>query len=118
MASVWIKTRRTANGDKRYRVEFRLGGRESRTRYGGTFKTMREASLRKGWIAGELSALRVPDLSLFAPEQQTAPTLAEAAEAWRVSRVDVVHQTGNMHRSALGRISEHVPRLWRSELTP
>jgi hypothetical protein len=32
----------------RYRVEYRLGGRESAIRYGGSFKTMREAMIAKG----------------------------------------------------------------------
>jgi hypothetical protein len=35
MASVWIRARPTKDGGKRYRVEFRLGGREARIRYGG-----------------------------------------------------------------------------------
>ena len=53
--------RRTAS--KRYRVEYRLGGRESKTRYGGSFKTQqREAIAPQACIAGELAALRVPDL--------------------------------------------------------
>ena len=37
MPSVWLRPRPTANGGRRYRVEFRLGGRESRPRYGGSF---------------------------------------------------------------------------------
>ena len=39
------------------------------------------------------------------------PTLAEAAEAWRASRVDVAEQTGNMHRSAFARIFKVRPGL-------
>ena len=46
MASVWIRTRSTKGGGKRYRVEFRLGGREARIRYGGSFATKREATIR------------------------------------------------------------------------
>jgi hypothetical protein len=36
----------------RYRVRFRLGGAGSRARYGGSFATMREAKIRRDWIAG------------------------------------------------------------------
>jgi hypothetical protein len=79
MASAWIITRTTKAGERRYRVEYRLGGRESATRYGGSFKTKREADERRRWITGELAGRRVPDLSLFAPESR-APTLAEAAQ--------------------------------------
>ena len=43
MASAWITPRTTADGGKRYRVEFRLGGRGTRIRYAGSFKTKREA---------------------------------------------------------------------------
>jgi len=55
MASAWIVTRSTASGAKRYRVEFRCGGREAPTRYGGCFRTQREALERKRWISGELA---------------------------------------------------------------
>lgn len=103
MASTWITTRTTGDGDKRYRVMFRLGGRETAPRYGGSFKTKREAAARKNWIAGELAALRVPNLrSLEAPP--SAPMLAIAAERWRASRVDVTEGTATLHRVALNRV--------------
>jgi integrase len=93
MPSVWVKTRATKKGGKRYRVEFRLGGRESSVLYGGSFPTMREASIRKGWIGGELAAQRVPDLKSLALEQPKAPTLEEAGARWSASRVDVAETT-------------------------
>jgi integrase len=100
MASVWIRTRPTKDGGKRYRVEFRLGGRESRIRYGGSFTTKREATIRAGWIAGELAAQRVPELG--APfEPAAASTLHEAARRWQDSRVDVAENTRLQHRSAV-----------------
>jgi len=102
MASVWITPRPTRNGDRRYRVLYRLGGRESTPRYGGSFTTKRDALTRKQWIAGELAALRVPDLNrIAAPER--APTVAEAAERWRASRLDVAEGTRTLHRVALKR---------------
>lgn len=104
MPSVWISKRKTDAGSTRYRVGYQLGGRGTRARYGGSFKTKREAKIRRDWIVGELAALRVPNLAILAVEQPKAPTLREAAEAWRTSRVDVVEQTGNMHRSSVGRI--------------
>jgi integrase len=111
MASVWITTRTTSAGSKRYRVGYQLGGRSTRSRYGGSFKTMREAKIRRDWIAGELAALRAPNLTLLVVEQPTAPTLADAAEAWRTSRVDVVEQTSSMHRSSIARIWKAAPHL-------
>lgn len=103
MASAWTVTRPTKTGGRRYRVEWRAGGRESATRYGGSFKTKREADERRRWIVGELAGRRVPDLGTFALAQR-APTLAEAAERWRASRVDVAEGTRVLHRVALGRV--------------
>jgi integrase len=104
VASVWITPRATKDGGKRYRVEYRLGGRESQTRYGGSFKTGREAKARKGWIAGELAALRVPDLTLLAAEAPSSPLLTDACEAWRQSRIDVTEGTRTLYRVALSRV--------------
>jgi hypothetical protein len=44
--SVWIRTRPTRES-KRFRVEYRLGGRESKIRYGGSFKTKQLAKIRR-----------------------------------------------------------------------
>jgi hypothetical protein len=101
--SSWIITRKTRRGEKRYRVEFRLGGRGSATRYGGSFRTKREAEERRRWIDGELAGRRVPDLRSVELEQR-ALRLAEAVERWRESRVDVSEATRVLHRVALGRV--------------
>jgi integrase len=102
MASVWITKRTTASGGPRHRVMFRLGGRETSPRYGGSFKTLREARARRDWIAGELAALRVPDLHAL-EKAKPAPTLAEAYERWRASRLDVSAATATYQRSAIRR---------------
>jgi integrase len=102
MASCFIERRSSGRG-VRYRVRFRLGGRESKSRYGGSFATMREARVRRDWIAGELAAMRVPDISALA-EPEPAPTLREMATRWQASRVDVRESTLIQHRTALGRV--------------
>jgi integrase len=111
VASVWVRIRETRAGARRYRVEFRLGGRESKIRYGGSFKTRREATNRRNWVQGELAALRIPDLRQPEGKRPTMPTLAEAAERWRESRIDVDASTSNMHRSAYVRIGKIAPDL-------
>jgi integrase len=58
----------------------------------------------ESWIAGELAALCVPDLSALRAEPVTAPTVAEAAARWRSSRVDVAESTRVLHRVALSRV--------------
>jgi integrase len=81
------------------------GGRESVPRYGGSFGTQREALARKAWIAGELAAMRVPDLRYTAAE---TVTLRQLAARWQASRVDVSEGTAQTYRVALGRL---LPRL-------
>jgi integrase len=110
VSSVWIRPRRAKDGTLRFRVEYRPGGREASPQFGGSFRTKREAQERKLWIAGELSALRLPDLRLIVEAKPTR-TLADAAETWRRSRVDVAEQTRNMHRSAFERIFKVRPEL-------
>jgi hypothetical protein len=61
MASAWIIRRQTKSGP-RYRVLFRLGGREATARYAGSFPTRAQALERRRWVDGELSAMRVPDV--------------------------------------------------------
>jgi hypothetical protein len=87
----------------RYRVRYRLGGRESTRRYAGSFRTKREALARAAWVAGELAAMRVPDLTLL-EAGPAAPTVEQACERWRKGRVDVADGTRVLHRVALGRV--------------
>jgi integrase len=103
--SAWVARLERSTGT-RYRVLFRVGGRESVPQHGGIFKTAREAKNRRDWIAGELSSMRIPDLALIAPAP--AETFGDVAERWRKSRVDVADGTAATHRVNLGRI---VPRL-------
>jgi integrase len=98
------------DGSKRYRVRYRPGGREAGIRYGGSFKTMREAKIRRDHIAGELAGLRIPDMRLARGEPEV-PILGAATEAWRASRIDVVKGTQNMHRSAFARIFRVRPKM-------
>lgn len=108
MASTWITKRETRGGALRYRVEFRLGGRESRILYGGSFATKREATIRAGWIAGELAAQRKPNLSALVTEPATAPTIAAAGERWLASRLDIAEATRVRHQLELARIGKLV----------
>ena len=47
--------------------------------------------------------MRVPDIRIFG-ESKRSPTLTEAAERWRSSRVDVTESTRVLHRVALDRV--------------
>ena len=64
---------------------------------------MRAATARRNWLAGELAAMRTPDLgSLLAPAG--TPTLLKVAETWRASRIDVAAGTAATYRVNPGRI--------------
>jgi integrase len=104
MPSVWIERRTIAGEGHRYLVKYRLGGRESAKRYAGSFATRRDALTRQRWVVGELAAVRVPCVSQLADAIDATPTLAEAAERWRASRVDVTEGTAVGHRVQLGRV--------------
>ena len=106
MPSTWITTRSTKDGGKRYRVMFRTGGHQTAPSYGGSFKTKREALIRKAAIAGDLAALRMPNLRFESASDMT--TLRSEAARWQRSRVDVSEGTAQTYRVALGRL---LPRL-------
>jgi integrase len=117
MPSSWIERRATPGGRTRYLVKFRLGGRESAHRYAGSFATRREALARRRWVAGELAALRVPRLARLEDARPTL-TVAEAAEGWRASRVDVTDGTAVGHRVQLNRVLPLLGARRVDELTP
>jgi integrase len=116
--SAWIEKRPTADGGNRYLVKYRLGGRESAHRYAGSFPTRREALARKRWVAGELASMRVPRLRGLEDASRAAPTLAEAAERWRASRVDVTAGTAVGHRVQLSRVLPLLGSRRVDEITP
>jgi integrase len=109
--SAWIQRFVAKDGSSRFRVRFRVGGRESAIGYAGSFRTMREAKVRRDFVAGELAAKRVPELRR--PDERRVPTLAEAEARWRAGRIDVVEGTQNVHRSAFNRIRRFAPKLMR-----
>jgi integrase len=116
MASAWITLRRTKDGGKRYRVEFRQGGREAPTRYGGSFKTKAEARERKKWIAGELAAKRPPDIRFAEPDR--ALTFSLAAKAWLATRIDVAGATTIRNQLEVKRIEPHLGARLVDQLEP
>jgi integrase len=105
------------SGRVRYLVEYRLGGRESAARHAGSFRTRREAELRRAYVAAELAALRVPDLRRLERPAPSAPTVAEACDRWRASRIDVADSTRVLHRVALARVVRVLGRERIDELT-
>lgn len=99
-----VGARRTKDGGKRYRVLFRVGGRETKQQYAGSFRTKSEALERRRWVDGELAAMRVPNVrALDAASKATAPTFEKAAADWLASRLDVTEGTRVQQRTSIGR---------------
>lgn len=105
MSPATIRTRTVSSG-KRYDVRYRVGGRGYPILHGGTFRTLTEARTRRDLISGELAAGRDPRLLLAALGAAPAPTwtLAQRADQWYDSRVDVKAST----RAVL---ADHVKRI-------
>jgi len=103
--SLTITTRQTMSGP-RYIVRYRLGGRAYPVVHGGSFRTLKEAKVRRDLVAGELAAGRNPgDLLRAMLEQPATRTFADVYDAFTASRVDVAETTKAnyaIHRIRLG----------------
>ena len=93
MSTGVITTRRTKSGP-RYVVRYRLGGRAWPIAHAGSFRTLREARVRRDLVGGEIAAGRNPaDVLTAVIERPPARTFAQWAEAYRTSRVDLAAET-------------------------
>src|SRR5436190_11780692 len=88
-----IVTRQAKDGP-RYHVRYRLGGRAYPIQHAGSFKTQKDAKVRRDLVAGEIAAGRNPAdvLQVLAAPPRTK-TFGEWAEAYRDSRVDLAGAT-------------------------
>jgi len=111
MSPVEIKTRKTrphavtGKTENRYLVYYRLGGRNFKNRYAGSFKTKREAQTRRDLIAGELAAGRDPSIVLaaIATPPPAPPTLEQRWNEYAAGRVDVGDKAQGQYRNARDR---------------
>jgi len=117
MASAFI-VREQRGATVRFRVRYRLGGRDTAFLSGGSFTTLREARARRDWIAGEMAVMRVPRIASIA--DRAAPsrdTVLDAATRWQASRVDVSAGTLQTYVVNLGRILPQVGSVALESLT-
>jgi integrase len=93
LSSLTITTRRAKDGP-RYVVRYRLGGRAYPIVHAGSFRTLKEAKMRRDFVAGELAACRNPAEALRAMvEQAPHRTFQQWSDAYKTSRVDLAHET-------------------------
>jgi integrase len=103
VTSVYITRRETKDSGPRYVVRYRLGGRGTKLEHAGSFKTQREARIRRDLVAGELAAGRDPRPALRVIPAETRD-YREWAKAYKASRVDL------SDRTARG-VNAHLKRL-------
>jgi integrase len=107
VASAVITTRKVKTGN-RYVVRYRLGGRAYPIEHAGSFRTMKDARLRRDLIAGELAAGRNPQVLLRTLAETPAPTLKITISVWSerfvASRIDVDDNTIRNYRTALKKV--------------
>jgi integrase len=101
-------TTRKRNDGTRYVVRYRLGGRGWPIAHAGSFKTLKEAKVRRDLVAGELAAGRNPADALRAMLAAPVPTLTVErwAERFIASRIDVDANTTKNYRTALRKAGE------------
>lgn len=106
MSPAHIRKRETKDGERRFDVRYRLGGRGYPVLHGGTFRTLTEARVRRDVISGELAAGRDPRLLLAALKHPVVTaTLATVANTWLAGRVDVAPSTRRVYRDHVLRIT-------------
>lgn len=110
-------TRRTRKSGVRYVVRFRLGGAESQPQHAGSFKTLREAETRARWIAGELAAMRVPDVRSLGRDH-TPLMVPDAVIAWVAGRHDLNASSRGNYRPAVDRIRDAWAGVRVDQVTP
>lgn len=75
-------------------MRYRRGGRGFKVEHAGSFKSQREARLRRDFVAGELAAGRNPRETLRMLSDQAPPKpLSAFFKTWKASRIDVDART-------------------------
>jgi integrase len=106
VTSCHIIVRDTKKSGKRYIVRYRISGGDLYSLiHGGSFRTMKEARIRRDLIAGELAAARDPRIALAALTKKPHLTVAQWTERYAASRVDYAEETVKNVRSHLIRIN-------------
>jgi integrase len=101
-------TRRATSSGRRYDVRYRLGGRAYPIVRAGTFKSVREAKLRRDLVAGEIARGRNPAelLAELATIAEPVRTFEAWGELFVAARIDVAEATRKMYGSHLRKLGE------------
>lgn len=100
-----IRSRTLPNGQRRHDVQYRRGGRGYKLEHAGTFRTMREAVIRRDLVADWLAAGKSPRRELeLLMRPASNRRLATVAAEWLNGRVDLDASTVETYRGLQVRI--------------
>lgn len=125
MSPAWIRPRvvkstaRNPRG-RTYQILYRRGGRGYRIETAGTFKTEREAKMRRDLVAGWLAQGLNPkdELARIAIEPTRVRTIDDWANLYHASRVDFAEETRTSVFSHLKRVRKQLGGRDPASLTP
>jgi hypothetical protein len=86
VTGIHLRKRTLKNGERRYYVYYRLGGRGFKEQYGGAFTSLEAARERKNLIAVELAGGRDPQLLIRRTPAAPSPGLDPAWDVWARSK--------------------------------
>lgn len=120
MSGVFLRRRTTRDGQVRWMVVYRVGGRYGRERSAGTFPTQKLARARAELVWAEIAAGRDPAHAIRALERATqAPTgYAELHERWVAGRVDLKQKSRTLYRQHGNALAKAVGGRDPHTLTP
>lgn len=95
--AVWIRRRKTRNGETRFHVVFQASS-YAKQRHLGAFKTLREAKLRRDWALNEIAAGRIPDRLVIYREPERM-SIERAAGEYLATRLDVAEGTRGVYEA-------------------
>lgn len=107
MASLYIKKTTVLDGSRRYAVKYRRGGMGWPVEHGGTFKTLRDANIRKTVVGEWLAAGKDPKVEMG--RMLAAPvSMRSACADWLASKRSVTDATRANYRSRVAHIEKHL----------
>lgn len=92
MATLYVRRRTLPNGQRRFDVKYRRGGRYTHLEHGGTFRTVGEANIRRAKIGEWLAAGLNPKVELRRAAAPARP-ICEVHSDWIASRRRVADGT-------------------------
>lgn len=119
MSSCHIRPRTISNGDRRFVVRYRRGGRGFAVEHAGSFRTMREAKIRQALVLDWLAGGRDPRAEL---ERLSLPaqsgSFAVLADDWLRSRHSIADSTRDTYAGYISLMKKRWPHQDPARLTP